>query len=137
MELSAQWTSSSTRSSPWSRAQSSRRATTDSKRRSFACAASAEVDVGRPSAELREQLPQLRGHGSQSRTHNLEILLAEVVAQRFHERQVGQRKLRVGAASPENVAAQLPCTSSQFRREPGLSYPGLACQENEAGLRPG
>ena len=126
--------SSRTRSRPRSRAQSSRSVTTDSKRRSLACAGSPTGAAGRSFAELRKQLRELRCGRPELGAHDGRILLVQVVADRLDERQVGQGELRVRAAAPQDVAAQLARAFGQLRREAGLSHPGLAGEQDEAAV---
>ena len=86
-----------------------------------------------PSAELREQLASSRGApaelgadpagGSCSR---------EVVSERLDERQVRQRELRLRAAAPEHVAAELARALGQLGGEARLSHPRLAGEQHEA-----
>jgi hypothetical protein len=82
-------------------------------------------------SELREELRQLGGRRAERGPHLARVVLVEVVPDRLDERQVRERELRLGAASPQNGAAELPCASRELVREPGLADPRLAGDEHE------
>ena len=86
--------------------------------------------------ELREELCQLAGRGPERRAERSRILVGEVVADRLDERQVRERELRLGAAAPEDVAAELAGPARQLGREPRLADPGLTGEQREAAVPP-
>jgi hypothetical protein len=84
--------------------------------------------------KLRKQLRQLGGHRPEPSPHLGEILLAELVPDRFYERQIGKRELNLGAAPPQHTAAQLAGAPCELVGEPCLADSRLAGHEDEASV---
>jgi hypothetical protein len=88
----------------------------------------------RAGVELRKQVGQLASRRAEPDAELGRVVRGEVVADSLHERQIGQRQLRLGAASPHDLAAELSCPTGKLRREPRLAHPRFSGQQQEAAL---
>jgi hypothetical protein len=86
--------------------------------------------------ELRKKLGKLAGCRAEIGAHDSRVLRAEVLAHGLDERQVGKGELRVRAAPPQGLAAQLVRPARQLSGEAGLSDPCLAVEQDETSLAP-
>ena len=86
--------------------------------------------------QLREELGQLVGRRPQGRAQGGRILLVQVFSDGLDERQVGEGELRLRAAAPEDVAAELAGPARELGREPRLADPGLTGEQGETAVPP-
>ena len=84
--------------------------------------------------ELRKQLCQLLGRRPELGSYVGRVPFAEVVSDRFDERQERKDELGIRAAAPQDVAAELPRAFAQLRRETGLSDSRLAGEQDETAV---
>jgi hypothetical protein len=84
--------------------------------------------------ELRKQLCQLLGRRAELRSYHGRIPFAEVVSDRFDERQEGKDELGVRAAAPQDVKTELARPFAQLRGETRLADPCLAGEQDEAAV---
>src|SRR5215217_4353011 len=84
--------------------------------------------------QAREELRELRQAGAQRARELVGVRAVEVVSDRLHEGQVGQRQLGVAAAAGQHGAPQLPSLAPKLAGQPGLADSGLAGERHETAL---
>lgn len=79
---------------------------------------------------------ELAGRRAQRGSYDGRVLVAELVPDGLDERQVGKRELRLGAAPPQDIAAQLARPPRQLGGEAGLADTGFPGQKDEPSVAP-
>ena len=89
-----------------------------------------------PVAELREELRELARGGTEPLDDARRVVARQVVADSLDEREVRERELGLGAASPQDDAAELARAAPEHRREARLADSRLAGEQDEAAIPP-